>query len=77
MEENKDLFAQTDAGLGHIDTVKMKLDTGKHPPVKVKPYITPLNKRKMIDIAVDEMLEVCWDHPEIVVSVELPSGSCK
>ena len=33
VEENKDLFAQTDAELEHTDTVRMKLDTGKHPPV--------------------------------------------
>ena len=52
-----DLFAQTDAGLGHTDTVRMKLGTGKHPPSKTKPYRTPLNKRKVIDNAVGKMLE--------------------
>ena len=55
--ENKDLFAQTDAELGHTDTVRMKLDTGEHPPLKIKQYKTPLNKRAVIDNAVDEMLE--------------------
>ena len=28
---NKDLFAQSDAELGHTDTVRMKIDTGEHP----------------------------------------------
>ena len=74
--ENRDLFAQTDAELGHTDTVKMKLDTGEHPPIKMKPYRTPLNKRAVIDNAVDEMLEAGgiirrsqspWSFPVVVV----------
>ena len=73
--ENRDLFAQTDAELGHTDTVKMKLDTGEHPPIKMKPYRTPLNKRAVIDNAVDEMLETGiirrlrspWSFPVVVV----------
>ena len=73
--ENKDLFAQTDAELGHTDTVRMKLDTGEHPPVKMKPYRTPLNKRAVIDNAVDKMLEAGiirrsrspWNFPVVVV----------
>ena len=73
--ENRDLFAQTEAELGHTDTVKMKLDTGEHPPVKMKPYRTPLNKRAVIDNAVDEMLEAGiirrsrspWSFPVVVV----------
>ena len=44
VEENMDLFAQTNAELGHTHTVRMKLGTGKHPPIKMKPYRTPLNK---------------------------------
>ena len=73
--ENRDLFAQTDAELGHTDTVKMKLDTGEHPPIKMKPYRTPLNKRAVIDNTVDEMLEAGiirrsrspWSFPVVVV----------
>ena len=73
--ENRDLFAQTDAELGHTDTVKMKLDTGEHPPIKMKPYRTPLNKRAVIDNDVDEMLEAGiilrsrspWSFPVVVV----------
>ena len=72
---NKDLFAQSDAELGHTDTVRMKIDTGEHPPIKMKPYRTPLNKRTVIDNAVDEMLEAGiirrsrspWSFPVVVV----------
>ena len=57
VEENKDLFAQTDAELGHIDTVRMKSDTGKHRQIKMKPCKTPLNKKKVIVNAIHKMLE--------------------
>ena len=61
--------------MGQADTVKMKLDTGEHPPIKMKPYRTPLNKRAVIDNAVDEMLEAGiirrsrspWSFPVVVV----------
>ena len=32
----------------------MKIDTGEHPPIKLT-YRTPLNNRKDIDNAIDEM----------------------
>jgi hypothetical protein len=53
---NQDIFTKSDADLGHTDTIKMKIDTGDHPPIKMKPYRTPLNKRKIVDKAIDEML---------------------
>ena len=61
--------------MGHTDTVKMQLDAGEHPPIKMKPYRTPLNKRAVIDNAVDEMLEAGiirksrppWSFPVVVV----------
>lgn len=56
VRENSDLFANKDSELGHTDTVKMKLDTGDHAPIKLRPYRTPLNNRKFIDQAVEE----CW-----------------
>ena len=48
---------------------------GEHPPIKMKPYRTPLNKRTVIDNAVDEMLEAeiiqrsrsPWSFPVVVV----------
>ena len=54
--KNVDLFANTDVQLSHTDTVRMKIDTGEHPPIKLKPYRTQLNNRKVIDKAIDEML---------------------
>ena len=55
--KNKDLFAKTDKDLGHSSTVKMRIDVGNNRPVKIRAYRTPLNKRKIIDKAIDEMLE--------------------
>ena len=46
-----------DSELGHTDTVKMKLDTGDHLPIKLRPYRTPIHNLEVIDKAVDEMLE--------------------
>ena len=57
LKANADLFAQKDSELSHTDTVKIKIDTGEHPPIKLRPYRTPLNNRKVIDNAIDEMLD--------------------
>ena len=81
IEKNSDLFAQTDHDLGHTDTVKMKIDTGDHPPIRKKPYRVPLNKRKTIDKAIDDMLEAgiiqrsrsSWAFP--VVCVDKKDGT--
>jgi hypothetical protein len=54
---NTDLFAQKDSELSHTDIVKTKIDTGDHPPIKLKPYRTALNNRKIVDEAIDEMLD--------------------
>ena len=59
----------------------MKIETGNHPPIKLKLYHTQLNNRKVIDTAVDEMLEAkiisrsrsAWSFP--VVIVEKKDGS--
>ncbi|MCG8049023.1 MAG: reverse transcriptase domain-containing protein, partial [Candidatus Thiodiazotropha endolucinida] len=72
---NKDLFANKDSELSHTDTVKMKIDTGDHNPIKLRPYRTPLNNRKVIDNAIDEMLDAKiierskspWSFPVVIV----------
>ena len=51
------MSAARDINLDHTDTVKMTIDTGDHPPIKLKPYRTPLNKRHIVEKAVDDMLE--------------------
>ena len=57
LEKNADIFAQKDTELGETDTVQMTIDTGDHPPIKLRPYRAPINTRKKIEQAVDEMLE--------------------
>lgn len=72
---NKDLFANTDAELGHTDTVKMKIDTGNESPIKMRPYRTPINNRQVIDKTIDEMLDANivrrsrspWSFPVVIV----------
>ena len=75
LERNRDLFVKTDAELSHTDTVRMKIDTQGHSPIKLKPYRTQLNNRKVIEEAVDEMLEAKiisrsrsdWSFPVVIV----------
>lgn len=56
LSTNQDVFAKKDSELGHTDTVKLTIDTGDHPPIQRRPYRIPLNKRKIVDDAIDEML---------------------
>ena len=57
LKDNADLFAATDMELGRTDAIKMKIDTGDHAPIKLKPYRTPLNQRPIMDKAIQDMLE--------------------
>ena len=73
--KNQDLFASKDSELGYTDTVKMKIDTGDHKPIKLRPYRTPLKSREVIDKAIDEMLDANiirrsrspWSFPVVIV----------
>lgn len=49
VSKNVDLFAASDMDLGCTQTVQMKIDVGDHPPVKLRPYRTPLTKRACVD----------------------------
>lgn len=59
----------------HTDTVLMEIDTGDHPPIKLKTYRTPLHQREIVDEAIDEMLQAkiirrsksSWSAPIIIV----------
>ena len=81
LEKNADIFAQKDTELGETDTVQMTIDTGDHPPIKLRPYRAPINTRKKIEQAVDEMLEAKiieksdspWSFPCILV--DKPDGT--
>ncbi|CAC5377435.1 unnamed protein product [Mytilus coruscus] len=50
-------FAFKDTELGQTDTVKMRIDTGDNPPVKLTPCRTPLHKREIVDKAITDMLK--------------------
>ena len=75
LRENEDLFAATDLELGRTEAVTMKTDTGDHPPIRMKPYRTPLNQRDVVENAVDEMLKAniirpsksSWSFPILLV----------
>ena len=53
----------------------MKIDTGSADPIKLRPYLTPLNNRKIIDETIDEMLNAKvirrsrspWSFPVVIV----------
>ena len=49
LEKHQDLFAIKDSELGHTDTVKMKLDTGDHQPIKLRPYRIRIQNREVIE----------------------------
>ncbi|CAC5412399.1 unnamed protein product [Mytilus coruscus] len=76
IRDNEDIFATSDKDLGCTDTVQMTIDTGDHPPIKLKPYRPPLNQRKIIDKTIEEVLEAniirksrsAWAAPIIIVS---------
>ena len=75
LRKNADLFATKDSDLSHTDTTRMNINTGDHSPIKLRPYRTPLNNRKVIDEAVDEMLDAKvieasnspWSFPVVIV----------
>ena len=59
----------------------MCIDTGNHEPIKKQPYRTPLKQRKIVETAIEEMLEAGviersrspWGFP--IVLVEKRDGS--
>ena len=73
--KDSDLFASTDTELGHTNTVRINIDTGSADPIKLKPYQTPLNNRKIIDETIDDMLDTKvirrskspWSFPVVIV----------
>ena len=75
VKNNQDLFAHSDLDLSRTETVTIKIDTGDAESIRLKPYKTPLNKRKVIDKAVDDMLAAGlikrswspWSFPVVVV----------
>ena len=75
VKQNVDLFAEKDTDLGKTNIIKMSIDTGNHPPIKLRPYRTPFAKHQIIDKVVDDMLAanvICpsrspWSFPVVVI----------
>ena len=63
IEQNVDLFAEKDTDLGKTNTIKMSIDTGNHPPIKLRPYRTPFAKHPIVDKVVNDMLAANIIHP--------------
>ena len=55
VKQNVDLFAEKDTDLGKTNIIMMSIDTGNHPPIKLRPYRTPFAKYQIVDKAVDDM----------------------
>ena len=75
VRHNLDLFAEKDTDLDKTQTIRMTIDTGDHPPIRLKPYRTPFSKRATVDKAIDDMLAANiiqssrspWSFPTVVV----------
>ncbi|GFN74315.1 retrovirus-related pol polyprotein from transposon [Plakobranchus ocellatus] len=75
LKKNADVFAACDTDFGLTNKVTMTIDTGKHPPIKQRPYRTLLTKMQTVDEAVDKMLKAdvieestgSWAFPIVIV----------
>ena len=75
LRSNSEVIAMTDKELAPTKTVEMRIGTGDHPPVKLRPYRTPVDKRKLVEEAVNEMMnsgmiersKSPWSFPIVIV----------
>ena len=73
VDEYRDIFA--DLELGKTDVVKMHLDTGDHPPIRLQPYRTALKERAHLEDAITKLLTANlimpshsqWAFPLVIV----------
>ena len=56
VKENINLFTEKYTDLGKSNMIKVSIDSGSHPPIKLRPYRTPFAKCQIVDKAVDAML---------------------
>ena len=54
---NQDVFYEDGKPFGQCPLTEVTIDTGSHPPIRQRPYRTPLAKRKVIDDCIDQMLK--------------------
>ena len=65
----------TDKELEQTKMMEMRIDTGDHPPIKLRPYSTPIHKRKLVEEALNEMMDLGmierskshWSFPIVIV----------
>ena len=50
------LFAESDHELGRTGLVEMGIETGDHPPIRQRPYRSPLTQRAVIEKHINDML---------------------
>lgn len=75
LRANRDVVANSDKELGQAHMVKMRIDTSDHPPIKQRPYRTPIHKKPIVEEVVRDMLEKGmiersdspWSFPIVVV----------
>ena len=59
IKNHQKLFSEDSSGiLNQTHIVECDIDTGSHPPIKQRAYRVPLNKRKIIDKEIDNMLKL-------------------
>ena len=75
LSSNQEVIAMTDKELGQTETVEMRIDTSDHPPIKLRPFRTPIHKRKLMEEAVNKMMDLGmierskspWSFPIVIV----------
>ncbi|ESO88697.1 hypothetical protein LOTGIDRAFT_165485 [Lottia gigantea] len=63
LRQHADIFAGNDQSPGRCDIVKVKLDTGTHPPVSLRLYRIPLLQKDLVDKQINDMLEAGMIRP--------------
>ena len=75
LQKYENLFGENEGVLSTANVPPMVIDTGDSPPIKQKAYRVPLNKRKIIDKEIENMLKLgviepsssCWASPVHIV----------
>lgn len=58
LEANNEIIVnRSDKDLGQTKAVTMKIHTGEHHPLKLRPYRIPFYKRELVEVAIREMLD--------------------
>ena len=84
LRSNREVIAMTDKELGQTKTVEMKIDNGNHPPIKLRPYRNPIHRRKLVEEAVNEMMDSGmverskspWGFHIVIVEKKDGGGTC-